>query len=183
MANVRFVADWTSTLTGDLAQGEKLAIEFDPQRLPQCRLSWRGAEVGDITGYARFHPSGEVFSGSLLQHVSSSSGIGTTLQPIPWQVSVPFDAAQLELWFHNFYQVSSRCDAWDSRFGQNYWFDVAQRGPSRPVIYRVGASPRWDMESFSFTTTKSIRAPAVVRAWAPGRGQMRGRFSLGCITR
>jgi hypothetical protein len=155
MANLRFLADWTSTLTGDIAQGEMLTIEFDPQRLPQCRLNWRGAEVWDINGYARFHPSGELFSSSLLQRISSPSGIVTTLQPTPWEVSVPFDAAQVELWFHNFYQVSSRCDAWDSRFGQNYWFDVAQRGPTQPVIYRAGASSRLDMvNAFDVTVTK-----------------------------
>ena len=156
MADLRFLADWTSTLTGDIAQGEKLTIEFDPQRLPQCRLNWRGAEVWDITGYTRFHPNGGVFSGSLLQRIGSPSGIVTTLQPIPWVVSVPFDAAQVELWFHNFYQVSSRCDAWDSRFGQNYWFDVVQRGPSQPVIYRAGASPRLDMvNAFELAVTKT----------------------------
>ena len=127
-------------MRGDLAQGGKLTIEFDPQRLPQCRLIWRGEKVWDITGYAHFHPSGEVFSGSLPQSIASSSGIVTTLQPIPWEVSVPFDAAEAELWFHNFYQVSSHCDAWDSRFGQNYWFGVARRGPSQPVIYRAGAN-------------------------------------------
>ena len=57
----------------------------------------------------------------------------TTLQPIPWQVSVPFDAALLELWCHNFYEVSSRCDAWDRRFGQNYW-----RDPARDMVLRHG---------------------------------------------
>ena len=167
---------------------------------------------------------------------------------------MPFDAAQVELWFHNFYQVSSRCDAWDSRFGQNYWFDVVQRGPSQPVIYRAGASPRLDMVNafelavtktkhffpgtgpgsfagselqtvltlkawvrnvayvkfvwwiftrstlptrsslrehfrcntlawqaatviFLSTTIKSTTVPAVVRAWARGRGRMRAKFS------
>jgi hypothetical protein len=122
MANLRFLVDWTSTVTGDIAHGEKLTIEFDPQRLPQCRLNWRGAEVWDIIGYAHFHPSGELFSGSLLQRIASPSGIVTTLQPTPWQLSVPFDAAQVELWFHNFYQMSSRCDAWENRFDQTYWF-------------------------------------------------------------
>ena len=155
MANLRFLADWTSTLTGDIAQGEKLTIEFDPQRLPQCRLNWRGAEVWDIISYAHFHPSGELFSGSLLQRIASPNGIVTTLQPTPWQLSVPLDAAQVELWFHNFYQVSSRCDAWDSRFGQNYWFDVARRGPNQPVIYRADASSRLDMvNAFDVTVTK-----------------------------
>jgi hypothetical protein len=155
MANLRFLADWTSVLTGDLAQGGKLEIEFDPRRLPQCRLNWRGAEVWDITGYARFHPSGEVFSGSLLQRIAPSGGIVTTLQPTPWEVPVPFDSAQVELWFHNFYQMSSRCDAWDSRFSQNYWFDVALHGPSQPVIYRAGASPRLDMvNAFDVTVMK-----------------------------
>src|SRR4051812_36862112 len=38
-------------------------------------------------------------------------------------------------------QTSSRCDAWDSRFGENYWFDIsgAPRIPAQPVSYRSGA--------------------------------------------
>jgi hypothetical protein len=40
------------------------------------------------------------------------------------EVVVPMGATQVELWFRNSYQASSRCEAWDSRFGQNYWFNV-----------------------------------------------------------
>jgi len=117
-----------------------------------------------------------VFTGSLLQRIASPAGIVTTLQPIPWEVSVPFDAAQVELWFHNFFQMSSRCDAWDSRFGQNYWFDMASRGPSQPVIYRAGASPRLDMvNAFDVAVTKTKHFLSRHWPWSSGRQRISNR--------
>jgi len=32
-----------------------------------------------------------------------------------------------------------RSTSWDSRYGQNYWFQVSQAGPARPVSFRTGA--------------------------------------------
>jgi Family of unknown function (DUF6209) len=37
-------------------------------------------------------------------------------------VEVPTDATKVELWFKN--TDNTGCVAWDSRYGQNYWFDV-----------------------------------------------------------
>ncbi len=62
--------------------------------------------------------------------------------PAPFETAVPDDATRAEIWFHNFYQTSSHCDAWDSRFGSNYWFDIGgapPRTPVQPVSYRSGA--------------------------------------------
>jgi hypothetical protein len=42
----------------------------------------------------------------------------------PLIVEVPIDAAKIELWFQN--TDHTGCVAWDSRYGQNYWFDVVQ---------------------------------------------------------
>jgi hypothetical protein len=42
----------------------------------------------------------------------------------------------------------TRCDAWDSRFGQNYWFTVGgppQRFPSPSVAYRESAVTQPEM--------------------------------------
>jgi len=61
------------------------------------------------------------------------------LQPTPWEVVSVAVRTQLQVLncgFHNFYQMSSRCERLgNSRdFGQNYWFDGgARHGPSQPV--------------------------------------------------
>jgi len=74
-------------LTGDLAQGGTLEIEFDPKPLTQCWLNLRGAEVWDDVGYARFfrvaRSSAAVrFSALLLREAA------TRLEPIPLEVPV-----------------------------------------------------------------------------------------------
>ena len=54
-------------------------------------------------------------------------GMVVQLVPKSYEVQVPMAARQVEVWFRNFYAVSSRCEAWDSRYGQNYWFDVVDK--------------------------------------------------------
>jgi len=49
--------------------------------------------------------------------------------PASFELPVPGDAMQAEIWFHNFYQTSSRC----SRFGENYWIDVGGAPPRIPA--------------------------------------------------
>lgn len=121
------------------------------QRLPHCFTKWRGAEFGDIMAYVRFHPRGEIVSGSVVAPVrdrENPPGMVVGHVPIPFEVAVPTDATQAEIWFHNFYQTSSRCGAWDSRFGENYWFEVGGALPritAHPVSYRSGALARPDM--------------------------------------
>jgi Family of unknown function (DUF6209) len=68
--------------------------------------------------------------------------------PAALDITIPGDATQAEVWFHNFSQTTSRCDAWDSRFGDNYWFDVGgppPRVPRQPVSSRRSAVTRPDM--------------------------------------
>ena len=47
-ATVKFGGDWTETLSGDLAQGGELAVDYDLSRLPQYRTHYREAAVWDI---------------------------------------------------------------------------------------------------------------------------------------
>jgi hypothetical protein len=42
-----------------------------------------------------------------------------------------------EIWFLNSGMYGDK--AWDSRYGQNYRFPVAQAGPAQPVSFRTGA--------------------------------------------
>jgi len=143
---LRFLPGWLESRDGPITRGRNLSIAFDPDRLTGCRRNWRGAEIWEIEGVVKFHPRGDVVRGSLLDSVRTS-GVVTAHSPKPLDVAVPSDAAQIEVWFHNFAEVGGRCDAWDSRFGQNYWFDVEGPGPIVPqdaVRYRDGAIPNAD---------------------------------------
>ena len=126
-AVVQFLPDWRQIGQDEILRGSSFGIEFAPDRLTGCRRNWRGAEVWDIEALVRFHPRGELVHGGLLEQ-NRTGGVVTALSPKRLDITVPSDTTQIEMWFHNFVEVGGRCDAWDSRFGENYWFDVA--GPN-----------------------------------------------------
>ncbi|MDI3466302.1 MAG: hypothetical protein OJF50_005123 [Nitrospira sp.] len=144
-ATIQFLNDWQQAKNGSIERNGRLKIEYDLQRLPHCFTKRHGAEFGEITAYVRFHPRGEVVSGSVVAPVHDRENPPWMIighKPIPFEAAVPDDATQAEVWFHNFSEVSGRCDAWDSRFGENYWFEVGgipARIPTEPVRYRSGA--------------------------------------------
>jgi hypothetical protein len=109
MSTLRFLSDWTLQRDGEQHAGESLRIEYDVTRLPSCRASYRGQDAWNIAGYVRFHPSME------LESVALKSGSA--------EVEVPQDTSRVELWFNN--SDNTGCVAWDSRYGRNYWLDVA----------------------------------------------------------
>jgi hypothetical protein len=111
VATVRFLSDWSQQQDGEIRAGELLHIEYDPQRLPHCRSSRYGQPAWSIAAYLRFHPGGQEESGRVAPG------------PQPWEITVPNDAKNIELWFNNTDQ--SGCASWDSRYGQNYWLEVA----------------------------------------------------------
>jgi hypothetical protein len=148
---VQFLGDWRQAQSGAIERGGRLTVDYDMQRLPRCFTKWRGAEFGDIMAYVRFHPRGEIVRGSVVALVrdrENPPGMVIGHVPMPFETWVPSDATRAEIWFHNFYQTSSRCDAWDSRFGENYWFEIGgapPRIPAQSVSYRSGAVTRPDM--------------------------------------
>jgi hypothetical protein len=143
-ATLSFFVGWREEQHGDLAQGGRLTIEYDPERTPICRRNHAGLPSWDLWGNVRFHPSGQLFSGNQVLHLEGSPPrVIVPPRPIPLAVPVPADATQAELWFHNTDVFG--CSAWDSRFGQDYWYDVARHGPLQPVAYRLGAFPSLGM--------------------------------------
>src|SRR4051794_16349317 len=143
-AVLQFLPDWLQVQEGAILRGAELVVEFAPDRLTHCRRTWRGAEIWEIEAFARFHPRGEITHGSLLEPVRTENGMTVAHAPVPYSVMVPQDATQIEMWFHTYNQISGRCDAWDSRFGENYWYDVGGKAPvepRQPVQYRAGAIP------------------------------------------
>ncbi|SEP33232.1 hypothetical protein SAMN02990966_05162 [Rhodospirillales bacterium URHD0017] len=144
---LRFLPEWLESRDGPIVRGRNLSIAFDPTRLTGCRRNWRGTDVWEIEGVVKFHPRGDVVRGTLLEPIRTS-GVVTGHSPKALEVTVPSDATQIEVWFHNFAEVGGRCDAWDSRFGQNYWFDVEGPNPiipQDPVRYREATVANADL--------------------------------------
>ena len=117
--------------TGDITQNSALSVIYDPARLPNIRNYHNGMPAWDITANLRFHPGLESYNGSVVQKTDTTSGNVRVLsppRPLPLSVPVPPDAMGLEIWFLNSGMYGDK--AWDSRYGKNYWFPVAQAGPA-----------------------------------------------------
>jgi hypothetical protein len=125
-ATLQLFPGWHEGLHGEIRPNGKLFIDYDPDRLPYCRMTWRGALVWKITAYIRFHPGGQAFTESTLDEIRDPPGHGMIVDLVPRRIelAVPADAQRVEMWFLNDYRVSSTCESWDSRFGQNYWYEV-----------------------------------------------------------
>jgi Family of unknown function (DUF6209) len=125
---------------GDITQNGMLALMYDPARLPYIRNTHNGMPAWDITGTVRFHPGLETHSRSVVQKTETVNGVLKGVYPpvpLPFSVPVPPDAMAVEMWFLNTGLYGEK--SWDSRYGQNYWFGVAQLGPAQPVSFRAGA--------------------------------------------
>ena len=101
-------------------QGGRLTIEYDPERLPVCRRIRLGVPSWDIRGFVHFYPGKQRHEGSLVRRVDGK--LIEPVQPMPLTVLVPVDANHVEVWFEN--RDARFCITWDSRFGQNSWYDV-----------------------------------------------------------
>ncbi len=117
MGSVKFLSDWSYEQNGDIHPGESLSIEYASERLPRCRASRYGQDAWNITAGMRFHPNGQEQNGAVTAREQSGAVIATSLT-----VEVPTDATKIELWFKN--TDNTGCVSWDSRYGQNYWFNV-----------------------------------------------------------
>ena len=125
-AVIRFLLGWQETQGGDIRPGGTLVVDYNPERLPHCHTNWQGADIWDISVCIRFHPGGHLSQGSVLEELATEQHFVYGHRPRPFEITVPADASQIELWFHTSYQLTSFCEAWDSRFGQNYWFNVTR---------------------------------------------------------
>jgi hypothetical protein len=128
------------TQNGDITQNGTLTLIYDPSRLPYIRNSHNGMPAWDIIGNVRFYPGLETYSGSVVQKTETVNGNARPLYPpvpFPLSVPVPPDAMVVETWFLNTGMFGEM--SWDSDYGQNYRFGVAQAGPAQPVSFRAGS--------------------------------------------
>jgi hypothetical protein len=123
MGSLRFLSDWSYEKNGDIRPGESLSIEYASERLPRCRNRRYGSDAWNIMTHIRFHPNEQEQSGDVTTREEKSG----RMVPKSLTVEVPVDATKIELWFRN--TDDGGCVEWDSRYGQNYWFDVAPAYP------------------------------------------------------
>jgi hypothetical protein len=118
---VRFSDDWSERVEGELHSDSVLVIDYDWDRLPQCRVVYRGFETWEILAHVRFDDGSHVPAQSVTRHGGQgSSGVSQVLAAYP----IPSAARHVELWFENT-QYPPTCQAWDSDYGRNYHFDIA----------------------------------------------------------
>jgi hypothetical protein len=113
-ATITFGSDWSELASGPLLAGGKATIVYDTERMQTCTGSTQGGiPQWAITGYYELggvEESFDVFS------PNNPEGDAPT-------IDLP-KAGRLAIWF----QATNRwgCLDWDSDFGNNYRFDVAQ---------------------------------------------------------
>jgi hypothetical protein len=125
MATIRFLSGWQQVQEGEIKRSGALVLDYDPSRLEQCHITWRGADIWDITAYVLFNPGGQLEQGPVLREIRQGDyGMVVGHAPQVFEVSVPADATGVEIWFRTWNYISGVCEHWDSRYGQNYRFNV-----------------------------------------------------------
>ena len=65
-STIQFLGDWREEQHGTIERGSKLTLDYDKTRLPGSFAPWRDAELGDIVAFCRFHPRGDIVTGSVV---------------------------------------------------------------------------------------------------------------------
>lgn len=112
-ATIRFDADWNTTVEGALRRGGQLRVDYEPERLDECRGEQYGTPAWTITGYYRF---GDAEPESF--YVAGHSASGQVDPPV---ISLE-QTGELAIWFHNTNRWG--CSAYDSNQGADYRLDV-----------------------------------------------------------
>lgn len=112
---VRFLGGWRVEQTASTVGAKNVVFEYAPERLPSCRQGYNGFATWDILLYYRF-------DGGAVAYFPTTrvEGMGRVMNPVV--LAVPPGAKRLETWF----KANDRagCVEWDSRYGQNYVFDL-----------------------------------------------------------
>jgi hypothetical protein len=116
---VRFDSDWTETVEGELEPGGVLVVDYDWERLPDCRVIYRGFPGWEILAHIRFDTGDLVPAQSVTR---PGSWADPTVRRVLAIFPIPEDAHHAELWFENG-QYPPTCRTWDSDYGRNYHFD------------------------------------------------------------
>ena len=118
LTTLTFADDWSEAASGPLVAGLPIRIDYDLDRLTDCRGSTNGSDVWAITGFASF-------DGGEPQTFAVTRLVDGRAVPVEAELAIPARAATVEFWFTS----SNRwgCNAYDSNEGANYRFDIEAR--------------------------------------------------------
>jgi hypothetical protein len=135
---VVFDAQWRETVQGTLVAGATFKVDYDPQRLPQCRASHNGNPGWNITAFARFWPSGTQVQANIMDHLYNESGAPdyTSWVKTTPELRIPEGTTSLELWFNNTSGFDKPCSTWDSDYSKNYRFGVVAAAPEATITFQ-----------------------------------------------
>ncbi|MBD2609127.1 hypothetical protein H6G81_32575 [Scytonema hofmannii FACHB-248] len=121
---IDFTGDWQENVTDKLVPGGKFIINYDENRLPARRTSYRGLPSWEIQAVLQFEGDDPV-TFKLLR-------TGQNQHVTPQEVSIPADAKEIILWFENYgydpYDTAQNNNAryYDSNYSQNYHFPLTK---------------------------------------------------------
>ena len=121
---ISFLDSWQDYLSGPLRQGAYLLVDYDLNRLPDCRGTHNGYPAWEMVAHARFTPGGELRSGSVVAFENVMGQPTNTARTEALKIKIPLDATAVELWFENRSGAGSDCQVWDSRYGENYRYEI-----------------------------------------------------------
>ena len=105
-----FNSNWDEVVSGTLRAGEQFIVNYDVNRLPECRATYNGPAWAIVALY-RFD------NGPIQETAVTGSGLS-----VATPITAPAGARHLEMWFRN--TDRSSCVRYDNNYGSNYHFDV-----------------------------------------------------------
>ncbi len=121
-AVIQFSADWKQTVFGELKGGNSVAVVYDQNRSAQCRGTHNGNPAWTLEANARFTPTGDVQTASV---IAFNQRFGSEADSVSPKMVIPDDASKMDIWFKNAAYTGGFCESFDSNFGRNFSFDVA----------------------------------------------------------
>jgi hypothetical protein len=125
LVTLAFAADWSETQSAPLQSGAAVRVDYDVDRLPDCRGTQAGVPQWQVSAIY-WGADGEE------QTLGLSEIAGDEVRPVDAVLTVP-EGDSLEMYFY----VSNRwgCIAYDSDFGANYHFDVEPRSTPATLVF------------------------------------------------
>ncbi len=148
-----FGVSWSEFPVGILRAGQKVAIDYEPSRLPDCRATHNGYPAWGMFSTVEFQPGGQTVTGPVVEFRNDNGRPLPEYYPVPFIVDIPEDAREAVIWFHNESGAGNFCDTWDSDFGANYHFEI--RPPRQ--IDPCADQWQWNKDEFANITCKDYR--------------------------
>jgi len=111
-----FQEGWLEYTVGTVKAGQPFVVDYDIDRLPECRLLYNGAPTWEVWVHYRF-------DNGVTGDLSVTQVSGYSRFQVPVTLTAPVGARSVTLWFENWDR--GYCRRWDSQYGANYRFDVS----------------------------------------------------------